>query len=1142
MILYFADRHLNILGQATTRLPEGVRIIKDNKTEDVDNGVAVFECELHFDRKTRAKVEEWAEVGNYILRSTENENEFYNITNCEIDTKNQEVYIYAEDDGLDLINDVAEPYTADQPYPISNYIERFAAGAGWTIGVNEVEGLTKQLSWTDEQTASARLLSIAKGFDNCEISFSFKIKGLQIVKKYINIYEERGKDTGVQLRLNREIDRIVISKTVDNLATALKATGGTPDGSEEPITLLGYEYDDGDFYVDGEVLKSRKALEKWSRYHWKNDDTGQAGGHITKTFSYETTSQNVLCEETIAQLKKICDMEVNYDVDISKLPDNVKIGDRVNIIDDTGALYLSSRLLILETSEVEGTRKATLGEHLIKRSGISSQVAKLAENFTKQAVSVQRATQSANAAKNLANSAAAQAGAAAAGAGKALDAANNAMVSSGNAAQSAANAQAAAQAAQAAADKAQGSVASIEQTVTVAQNAANNAQQAATTAAQKAEEAEAAAQNAAGNAENAEKAAGNAENFASSAESKAGAATKAADTAKSKAEQATATAIAAKSDAIQAGIDVTNLQNTLETVSQEMKIDYARKTDLTETTAELDTKITQNAARIESSAYKVMVVDETANNAASLLEAAETAATLAREQANSAATEAAKAQDEADIANATAEEAQKEANTAKAAYETAKSELDNALAELLAAKEDLETVSARADATEEEIATAMAAVTTAQGITSAAKESVDVAVANAKTALNDAIEAAANAEKAQAAANNAAAKANLAALTAEEVEGNASKVRTAVDKAQETANEARQTANTAKEYADTAQATADEAYSIALAAQATLEDAQAELQQAESDLEAANNRLAEVLANAEATAEEVAAAQADVETAQTAVANARTSAENAQAAANTAKTDADNAQLLADEAKASAKVAQNAADEAQKAVYEAMGHVYALEKRTSETETKIIQNSDEIVLRATKAEVTESFGNVEETASNIKTRLEAAEATIKVLSDNISFLVRKGDKTSSMVFDEESATYSFNTGEIDDKLDTHGNDIDGLKSNTAEINALIEKIQSKQDEQEEHVTISTYNDEPCIILHEEDSPYRQIITNTKRILVEVIDGVETIRGITDTENTRSKNVIAAEKSQIGGFAWKKRGENRVSLVWEGVEE
>ena len=414
MILYFADRHLNILGQASTHLPKGIVVTDDLKTEDVETGVAIFECDLHFNKSTRSKVEAWAELGNYILRSSGDEQELFTIIDAEIDTKKQRAYIYAEDEGLDLLNEVVGEEEADQTYPISHYIEKYAGGSGWEIGINEVEGLTRQLTFDSDETTSARLLRIAEAFNNCELSFSFIIDGLKIVKKYINIYEERGKDTGVQLRLNKEIDSIITTKSIANLATALKATGGTPDGSEEPITLLGYEYDDGDFYVDGDVLKSRKALENWSRHLWKADESQQQGGHIVKQYSDESLSQAVLCENSIAELKNIRDMEINYEADIKKLPDNVRIGDRVNIIDDEGELYLSSRVLILETSASDDIRKAVLGEHLIKKSGISTKVEKLSAEFAKATKSVVRAADVANDAKGLATEAQTQAEAAAA--------------------------------------------------------------------------------------------------------------------------------------------------------------------------------------------------------------------------------------------------------------------------------------------------------------------------------------------------------------------------------------------------------------------------------------------------------------------------------------------------------------------------------------------------------------------------------------------------------------------------------------------------------------------------------------------------------------------------------------------------------
>ncbi len=1141
MILYFADRHLNILGQASTHLPEGVKVIDDLKTEDIDTGVSIFECKILFDRKTRAKVEEWAEVGNYILRSSDDENEFYNIIDAEIDTKRQQVYIYAEDDGLDLLNDIAEAYEATQSYPIEHYVERFAAGAGWEIGINEIEGLTRKLSWDSEQTASARLLSIAEAF-NCELSYSFRINGLQISKKYINIYEKRGKDTGIPLRLNKEINSIITTKSIANLATALKATGGTPDNSESPITLLGYEYDDGNFYVDGSVLKSRKALEKWSRYLWKNDDKQQAGGHIVKSFSYDTTSQAVLCEKAIAELKTVCDMEVNYDVDISKLPESVKIGDRVNIIDDSGELYLSSRVLILETSASDRMRRAVLGEHLIRKDGISSKVEKLAAKFAKSAVSVAKAKVLANEAKEQAQQAKGQADSALTEAAAAEATASAAQTAAQAAALSASNAQAEAQAAKAAADKAEESVSSLETTIQNAQNAANNAHQAASTATEKAEEAKTAAENAATEASEAKTAAGNAQNSADNAISKADEAINTAGKAKTEAEGAIATAIAAKLDAEQAEKDVAALDDELETVSQSMKVEYARKTDLTDTAADLQTQITRNAAEVELSAYKLMVIDETANNAASKLEAAQNAATLAQQQADEAAAEATAAQQAADVALAAANNAQAEADSARAAYETAQSVADEAEAALLAAKKDLATVSARAEAAEEEIAAAQAAVAAAQETVDNAQAEAAAAAEVAENALNVAVEAVENAERAQAAADDAANKAALAQANADEAKGNADKAKAAADEAAAIAAEAQKTADEARARAEAAQAEANEAHTTATEAQAQADAAQDLLQQANSDLEAAEKRLEEVLSNAEATAEEVEAAQADVATAQAAANEAKASADLAQAAADEAKDNAVAAQTVADEAKAAADEAQNEADEAQKAVDIAKGYVYALEKRTVEAEANIKQNAENIKLGATKDELTQTLGGYstkEETAAAIEVSaagIMSSVSEVKTTTDNNTVSI---EKANSLIEQLAESLKTLITGENGESLMTQTE-----TGWTFDLATILEEIQNNTErvaQYDDRIKLGTYTNEngetePSIEFSESSTDFKVIITN-KRILFQ--EGSNTPTYICDNTLV-TENIEIKEELRQGGWVWKVRSNGNLGLMWKGA--
>ena len=496
MIVYFADRKMNILGMGSTELRKGLTIANDKKTEEIETGVAIFECDIPYDSSTREKVNACAEVGNYILRKNDDENEFYTIIESEIDTKKQVVYIYAEDDGMDLLNDVVGAYEADKAYPISHYINKFSAGSGFVIGRNEVSSLTRKLSWDGESTAAARLASVATQFDGCEISYSFDIKGLFVTKKYINIYKQRGKDIGIQLRLNQDIDSITTSKSIANLATALECTGGTPENSENPITLKNYTYDDGDFYVDGTVLKSRTALKKWARYLWRTEQAQASGGHIVKQFSYDTTSPATLCSHARTELKKAREIEVNYAVDLKKLPENVKIGDRVNIIDDEGGLYLSTRILKLEVSVAEKEQTATLGEYLIKGSGIAQKVADLAAQFAKNSVSATRALAIANNAKAAANAAQTQADQAVSDAASAQTAANAAQQTADQAEQSAQEAQTAANNAQTAVGEVVESVTSLQETVTNAQTAADNAYTAAQTAQTKAEEAATAASNA----------------------------------------------------------------------------------------------------------------------------------------------------------------------------------------------------------------------------------------------------------------------------------------------------------------------------------------------------------------------------------------------------------------------------------------------------------------------------------------------------------------------------------------------------------------------------------------------------------------------------------------------------------------------
>lgn len=381
MILYFADRHMNVLGQASTELPKGLYISDDLKTEEVEAGVATLEFTLNYTASTRNDAKQYGSVGNYILRKNGDEQEFYTIITSEENIFKQEVEIYAEDAGMDLLNETVGEYKADKAYPASYYVEKFSDDSGFEIGINEVSNYNRKLSWEGETTASERILSVATQFD-AEVSYTFEIDRLKIKHKYINLHKKRGVDQGRELRINREVKNIIVKSSVEDLATALSVTGGYPEDSETPINLKGYKYDDGDIYLSGSTIYSRSAVAKWSRYL---SEKGNGSGHIVQTYTYDTLSQSELCNRAVSKLKKIYDAAVSYEVELAYLPDGIKIGDTVNIVDDAGELYLSARIMKLESSICNDEYTATLGEYKLKSSGISEKMESLASQFEKLA-------------------------------------------------------------------------------------------------------------------------------------------------------------------------------------------------------------------------------------------------------------------------------------------------------------------------------------------------------------------------------------------------------------------------------------------------------------------------------------------------------------------------------------------------------------------------------------------------------------------------------------------------------------------------------------------------------------------------------------------------------------------------------------
>lgn len=385
MIIYFADRDLDILGNASTQLPDGFRISDDQTVEEIDTGVNTFSCVISYTQDDRSDIEPMVEEGNYILKQsargddTNAYDSVYQIVEVECDTEAQEYSIYAEDAGLDLLNTLCGAVTLTGT--IGQMMNYFLP-SNWVLNLMEVPTTSQTYTWDGESTCTERLLSVANLW-GCELYYSFVIEGLQIKQRVVNVIEKRGNQEAIpQLRLNYDLKKIYWKKSIAELVTALNVTGGTPEGSDTPINLKNYNYSytdptTGDLYqVDKATgqMRNISAMAKWS-------SAIDPDGLWVGSFQFDTTDKSILAGQARAYLQRHSQVEVNYEVDFEKLPDDIQIGDRVNIIDEDGELYLEARLLRIETCEAEDTQSATIGEYLIRSGGISDRVAQLASDL-----------------------------------------------------------------------------------------------------------------------------------------------------------------------------------------------------------------------------------------------------------------------------------------------------------------------------------------------------------------------------------------------------------------------------------------------------------------------------------------------------------------------------------------------------------------------------------------------------------------------------------------------------------------------------------------------------------------------------------------------------------------------------------------
>lgn len=450
-MIFILDSDEKVAGILTNNgSPNSCPYYDDVLKESIEVGASTYEFYVPSNHDVVDTIEE----GGYVVRADlDGHLRMFSIMQIEESHGNEnKKYVYAEDAGLELLNDIVRPGTYENKNQ-DEILDIVLLGSRWKRGETEYLGFDT-FTFENYDNVLATLQSIAKQL-NGELSFRVEMKNGEVSGRYVDLVKQRGTVTKKRFTYSKDIVSIKRKVDMSNVVTALVGVGSN-DTNFKSI----------------EYTKSANGFEKPLNQDWVGDPDalqrwGKKGKHIFGKFEYDTTDPKTLLDKTWEQLQILKEPSITYEMDVALLErlagiehEKVRIGDTVYVIDETfsPALYLEARVLELETCFSDPSNdKCTLGNYKIAKSNITAQMRALQSKLLKKEATWDQV-------------------------GEALQVANNAQETANTANETASTAQEVANTAQQTAESAQESATNAENTANNALETANQAQETANNA------------------------------------------------------------------------------------------------------------------------------------------------------------------------------------------------------------------------------------------------------------------------------------------------------------------------------------------------------------------------------------------------------------------------------------------------------------------------------------------------------------------------------------------------------------------------------------------------------------------------------------------------------------------------------------
>jgi phage minor structural protein len=281
--------------------------------------------------------------------------------------------VYAENAAIsELIADIIRPKTLSN-ISAPDAMDFILQGTLWEAGEVDYLGLAT-LTFSNYETALAGLQMLPTSYGG-ELRYRIELQNRRIYKRYIDLVQRVGKDTGKRFEYAKDIKGVHRVEDSKDLATAIIPLGkADAAGVRMNITSVNNGLD---------YLADEDARDLWSK----------GAKHVFGVFIDEKAdTPSALVTSGTAELQKRKNPVFTYELDVALLErktgiahEDVRLGDGVNVLDSSFEPYLALNARIIEVlrSYTEPLNdKVTLGEFVKQYITIPSIVTSMQKTLT----------------------------------------------------------------------------------------------------------------------------------------------------------------------------------------------------------------------------------------------------------------------------------------------------------------------------------------------------------------------------------------------------------------------------------------------------------------------------------------------------------------------------------------------------------------------------------------------------------------------------------------------------------------------------------------------------------------------------------------------------------------------------------------